>query len=202
MAPLIILIRHGQAVHNIDNNWVLRDPALTDAGRAECKVLADRLQPKFHFTKDECCIVVSPLTRTLETVQYGLKWLRDQGVPAQVRAEWQETTDNPCDVGGEPGQVKQQWPDFDFSDLDPVYPEKTGLYENSEAAFKKRAYFAKEWLYKRPEKCIVVVSHRGFLRRVVGEPRFENGEYRTYKLVQTSSDYHLQEVDLESQQEA
>lgn len=154
------------------------DPELTEKGIEQCRQLAEDLEARFTFTRDECRIVVSPLRRTLQTVQHGLQWLRDRNVPVEVRAEWQvglhprgtnsegsvrtdpiqETTDYPCDVGTELSVLEKDWPDFDFSTLDPVYPQKTGLYEASEDAFRRRASFAKRWLYERPEKCIVVVT--------------------------------------------
>ncbi|OTB02110.1 hypothetical protein M426DRAFT_322937 [Hypoxylon sp. CI-4A] len=197
MAPIIILIRHGEALHNLNDDWELPDPVLTDKGIEECKALAAKLEPEFLFTPDECRIVVSPLTRTLQTVQYSLKWLQDRGVPTEVRAEWQETTDNPCDIGGEPSTIINEWPGLDFSTLDPVYPQKIGLYENSEDAFQKRASFAKRWLFKRPEKCIVVVTHSGFLKRVVKGPKFLNLEYRIYELVDDSEDLEFKELGRE-----
>ncbi|KAI1409755.1 phosphoglycerate mutase-like protein [Hypoxylon sp. FL1857] len=189
MAPIVILIRHGEALHT--HEWELPDPSLTEKGVEQSKALAAELEPKFSFAPEECRIVVSPLRRTLQTVKYGLQWLRDRGVPTEVRAEWQETTDNPCDVGDEPSKVKDEWPDLDFSTLDPVYPQKTGLYENSEEAFQRRASFAKNWLSQRPEKCIIVVTHSGFLKRVVKGPKFRNLEYRVYELVEDSEDLGL-----------
>ncbi|KAI0385829.1 phosphoglycerate mutase-like protein, partial [Hypomontagnella monticulosa] len=195
MAPIIILIRHGEALHNINDDWGLPDPGLTEKGIEQCKALATELESKFPFAPNECRIVVSPLTRTLQTVQYGLQWLRDRGVPTEVRAEWQETTNNPCDIGKEPLILQNEWPDLDFSTLDLVYPQKTGLYEASEEAFQRRASFAKRWLFKRPEKCIVVVSHSGFIRRLLKGPRFRNLEYRTYELVEESGDLGLKEMN-------
>ncbi|KAI1374148.1 phosphoglycerate mutase-like protein [Hypoxylon crocopeplum] len=194
MAPIIILIRHGEALHNIAHEWDLPDPSLTEKGIEESRALAAELEPKFPFTQAECRIVVSPLKRTLQTVRYGLQWLQDRGVPAEVRAEWQETTSRPCDVGEDPSIIKNEWPDLDFSSLDPVYPQKTGLYESTEAAFRKRGAFAKRWLFERPEKCIVVVTHAGFLRRLVGGERFLNVEYRTYELVEESENLELKEI--------
>ncbi|XXG93979.1 hypothetical protein Hte_000230 [Hypoxylon texense] len=178
MAPIVILIRHGEALHSIEQS----------------KALAAELAADFPFAHEECRIVVSPLRRTLETLQYSLQWLRDRGVPVDVRAEWQETTNNPCDIGDDPSVLQEEWPDLDFSSLDPVYPHKTGLYEASEAAYQKRASFARRWLFKRPEKCILVVTHSGFLKRTVQGPKYKNVEYRTYELFEDSEDVHFKEI--------
>jgi broad specificity phosphatase PhoE len=83
--------------------------------------------------------------------------------------------------------VKKDWPDVDFSHLDPVYPQKTGIYEASEEAFQSRAALANRWLLERPEKCVVVVTHSGFLKRIVGGPKFQNVEYRTYRFAEDDS---------------
>ncbi|KAI0482323.1 histidine phosphatase superfamily [Xylariaceae sp. FL0804] len=180
MAPIVVLIRHGEATHNIDDDWSIFDPVLTENGIKQCEVMAADLEPKFPFTRDECRIVVSPLTRTLQTAHHGLSWLIQRGVPVEVRAEWQETTDNPCDIGDTRSKIEKDWPKYDFSKLDPAWPSKTGLYGPSEEDIQKRAAVARQWLSEQPEKCIVVVTHSGFLKRLVDGPKYRNMEYRTY----------------------
>jgi broad specificity phosphatase PhoE len=71
------------------HDWSLFDPKLTDKGIGQCKSLAGQLEASFPYAKDECRIVVSPLTRTLETVHHSLGWLLEQGVRVDARAEWQ-----------------------------------------------------------------------------------------------------------------
>ncbi|KAI1341493.1 histidine phosphatase superfamily [Xylariaceae sp. FL0016] len=202
MAPVIILIRHAQALHNVDDNWEIFDPKLTAQGIEQCKIMAAGLEPQFPFTKDECKIVVSPLTRTLETVHHGLPWLVNQGVPVQVRAEWQETTDNPCDIGDELSKIQNDWPGFDFSQMDPAWPQKTGLYGPKEEDIQKRAAVCRTWLAEQPEKCIVVVTHSGFLRRLVTGPKYLNVEFRTYVMVDRGAAGGLELTELSKEQPA
>ncbi|KAI0818211.1 histidine phosphatase superfamily [Xylaria sp. FL0064] len=187
MAPVVILIRHAQALHNVYNDWSIFDPKLTDLGITQCKTLAAQLEADFPYGTDGCRIIVSPLSRTLQTVQYSLGWLLERGVPVVARAEWQEDTANPCDVGAERSELEKAWPNFDFSQLDPIYPQKTGLYGPEEETIQKRAAFARQWLSEQPDKCIVVVTHSGFLDRVVQGPRFRNVEYRTYNIKRNDS---------------
>ncbi|KAK9773541.1 putative Phosphoglycerate mutase [Seiridium cardinale] len=193
MPPQIILIRHGQALHNIDDNWSnipvhdwnIGDPALTTKGEAQCKQLALDLQYKHSFPREETLIVVSPLRRTLQSYQHGLGWLAEEGVRVELRAEWQETTGNPCDIGSEVAAIEKEWPHLDFSQLDPVYPTKTGLYDPSEEALLHRAKIAREWLYHRSEKHVIVMTHSGFIRRVAPDgTKYANAEYRTYDFAQ------------------
>ncbi|KAH8675658.1 histidine phosphatase superfamily [Xylariales sp. PMI_506] len=161
-------------------DWQIPDPALTERGLEQCAALGSSLKSQYTFSNAETLIVVSPFRRTLQSFQHTLGWLAKEGVPVQLRAEWQETTDNPCDVGIDVALAQSEWPDLDFSKLDPVYPAKTGLYGPSEEALCKRALFARRWLYSRREKYIIVVTHSGFLRRVVDGPKFGNMEYRIY----------------------
>ncbi|KAI1083319.1 phosphoglycerate mutase-like protein [Whalleya microplaca] len=200
MAPVIILIRHGEAVHNLDDNWQLPDPGLTEKGFEQCRNLAAELEPKFTFAPEECLVVISPLKRTLQTAHHSLQWLLSKGAPTVVRAEWQETTDNPCDIGRELSTIKREWPGFDFSDLDPVYPQKTGLYANSEKTFQERATFAKQWLSKRTQKCIIVVTHSGFLKRLLHGTKFQNMEYKTYEMVNDDSQDNLELRETDKQE--
>ena len=151
--------------------WDLPDPALTEDGIAQCKALAADLKGKYSFPTERTLILVSPMKRTLQSFQYGLGWLRDQGVRVELRAEWQvsrsksreslcskielghqESTGNPCDIGTEPLIMAKEWPDLDFTQLDPVYPGKTGLYDPSEEGLQRRAFVVREWLHRREEE--------------------------------------------------
>ncbi|KAI1310378.1 histidine phosphatase superfamily [Xylaria venustula] len=187
MAPVVILIRHAQAMHNVDNDWSIFDPKLTDLGINQCKTLAAQLEATFPYATEGCRIIVSPLSRTLQTVQHSLGWLLSRGVPLIARAEWQEDTQNPCDVGAERSELEKAWPNFDFSQLDPVYPQKTGLYGPEEETIRKRAAVARQWLSEQSDKCLIVVTHSGFLDRVVEGPRYRNVEYRTYQIGKNDS---------------
>ncbi len=103
-----------------------------------------------------------------------------RGVPAVVLAEWQETTVNKCDVGRPIPEISAEWPQFDWSQIDPVFPAKEGLYEFSQAALVRRGIVAKRWLKARPEKVIAVVSHAGFLRTGICNRKFDNADFRVF----------------------
>lgn len=76
------------------HEWDIHDPALTEKGFEQCKSLASDLKSNYSFPRNETLIVVSPLKRTLQTFQQGLGWLVDEGVPVQLRAEWQVIPDD------------------------------------------------------------------------------------------------------------
>ncbi|KAJ4291366.1 hypothetical protein N0V88_006375 [Collariella sp. IMI 366227] len=78
MPPTLVLIRHAQALHNIDTQSHL--PANRKIG----------------------LIIVSPMRRALQTCLIGLEHLISQGVPVVPDARWQELYAKPCDTGTPP----------------------------------------------------------------------------------------------------
>ncbi|KAI0004821.1 histidine phosphatase superfamily [Xylariaceae sp. FL0662B] len=67
MAPTIDIIRHAQAVHNVQGCHV-RDPPLTVQGRRECAVLFYNFPYKDKITD----FIASPLRRAVETALLGI----------------------------------------------------------------------------------------------------------------------------------
>ena len=120
------------------------------------------------------------MRRTLQTAQQSLGWLIQKGVPVVVRAEWQENSAKPCDTGSSIAEMQREWPQFDWSGVDPAYPSKTGLYEFSRRGLTQRGIEARRWLKARPESKIAVVSHSGFLRVGVSYRMYENADYRIF----------------------
>jgi broad specificity phosphatase PhoE len=76
--------------------------------------------------------------------------------------------------------MSKEWPQFDWSTVDPDYPSKAGIYECSNDGLTNRGILAKEWLKNRPEKVIAVVSHSGFLRCAVSNRQYENADFRIF----------------------
>jgi broad specificity phosphatase PhoE len=81
--------------------------------------------------------------------------------------------------------MAQEFPDFDFSKVDPLYPDKTSSLSSNPYAFTRKAILARgqaclQSLYSRPEKFIAVVSHSGFLRAAVCHRRFFNADWRVF----------------------
>ncbi|KAF7913859.1 uncharacterized protein EAF01_000265 [Botrytis porri] len=184
MPPTIILIRHAQALHNVSHkarNYELHDPALTDLGfETQCDELASHLENEVPLAREIGLIVVSPMRRTLQTAQQGLGWLMKGGVPVILRPEWQENSDKPCDTGTPVEVMEKEWPQFDWSAVDPLFPAKSGLYEFSKDALTGRGLAARKWLQQRPEKVIAVVSHSAFLRTCVSYRQYANADYRIF----------------------
>lgn len=98
-----------------------------------------------------------------------------------------ENSAKPCDTGSSIAKVAEDYPQVDYSSLDPVFPDKSSTlasrYHYSRPAVLARAQSALEKLYNRPEKVIIVVSHSGFLRLAVTGCWFFNADYRIFEFV-------------------
>lgn len=159
----------------------IRDPALTDLGFGpQCNALASHLQSELPLAQKIELIVVSPMRRTMQTAQQGLGWLMEKGVPVILRAEFQENSDKPCDTGTAISEMEKEWPQFDWSSVDPVYPQNSGLFEFSMEGLRNRGIAARKFLRSRPEKVIAVVSHAGFLRTSLCHAEFDNADFRIF----------------------
>jgi len=184
MPPTLILIRHAQALHNVDGDWSFPDPKLSDLGEQQSRELQDSLKASDLANKVDL-IIVSAMRRTLQTATIGLDWLIKKGVPVLPSALWQENADKPCDTGSAISTMKAEFPAYDFSVVDPAYPDKTTDLKNNVYAFTQKAILARgqmclKELYNRPEKTIAVVSHSGFLRTAVCNRAFFNADWRVF----------------------
>jgi broad specificity phosphatase PhoE len=162
-------------------DYTIPDPALTPLGLVEqCQELKAHLQENVPLARDIELIVISPMRRTMQTAEQALGWLMEQGVPVQLRAEWQENSAKPCDTGTPIPLMLEEWSQFNWSTVDPLYPSKTGLYEFSKDAITRRGIEARSWLKNRPERVIAVVSHAGFLRVGASYRKYRNADFRIF----------------------
>ncbi|EXJ63196.1 hypothetical protein A1O7_03643 [Cladophialophora yegresii CBS 114405] len=202
MAPTLVLIRHAEALHNKTNDPSILDPELSSLGIQQCEALRNELKEKFPKPVDVELIVVSPMRRTLQTASIALDWLISGGVEVEVDADWQEIYDKPCDTGSPLSDLEAEFPAFDFSIVDPVYPNKSSpegrRYAHNRSAVLARAQTALGKLYGRPEKLIIVVSHSSFMRLAVSGTWFANADYRIFEFSERKSKdepYRLTEWD-------
>lgn len=105
--------------------------------------------------------------------------------PVIPSALWQENADKPCDTGSPLDVISAEFPQYDFSGVDPSFPDKTTNLAQNPYAFTGRAILARgqtalKELYSRSEKVIAVVSHSGFLRTAVSNRMFFNADWRIF----------------------
>ena len=82
-----------------------------------------------------------------------------------------ENSSKPCDTGSAISDLEKQFPVFDFSSVDSVYPDKTSSagrrYAYTRGAVFARAQSCLHGLHHRPERMVIIVSHSAFLRLAV-----------------------------------
>lgn len=94
----------------------------------------------------------------------------------------------PCDTGTDLRTIAAEFPDFDLSNVDPAYPDKSPgtPYAFTRTANAARGQACLRELYDRPEKVIAAVSHSGFLRTAISKRRFANADYRIFTFARGS----------------
>ncbi|EPX72713.1 phosphoglycerate mutase family protein [Schizosaccharomyces octosporus yFS286] len=208
----VYLIRHGQALHNVGPNedHSIRDPVLTDLGIEQSKRLSKQLADQ-NVPID--AIVCSPMRRTLQTMELGLKdYLKNQNaeeIPVYINPLFEEVGSLPCDIGLEVLELSRTYPQYDLKACsDGIYPEKRDIYSEDIEISIVRSKSALEYLSTLPHKKIAVVTHSAFIRFLLDkmspgvdvnflppEMTFNNCEFREYRLKQVGKEFKLQAVE-------
>jgi broad specificity phosphatase PhoE len=201
----LYLIRHGTSLANehmqqpgnqwgdatFEDDMRLRDAPLSSRGEKECKALKDHLvaQPWLDHVE---LIVVSPLTRCLQTLEIGVvPAFRDDlrvdtsNRPPIIVLPWiAERVYTASDIGTLANSLRSKWPTFDWSFVPGSawwYHEDAGTFNKPEwrphgqgqwyavagepkKTFNNRMAQADAWLRKRPEKNILLVTHWAVIR--------------------------------------
>ncbi|KAL8390206.1 hypothetical protein RB595_009343 [Gaeumannomyces hyphopodioides] len=197
MPPKLIFIRHAQALHNVDKDYEIPDPDITELGKEQSRTLCKHLQETLPGKLEVDLIIVSPMRRCIQTAQIGLGFLIDpppggRKVPVVAHAGWQENSTKPCDTGSPLEALEKEFPFVDFSSVDPVFPDKTSpaaaAYAHDRRAILDRGQACLGDLHSRPEKVVAVVSHSGFLRAGVCGWWFSNADYRVFDFAERPAD--------------
>ena len=169
----IQLIRHGQALHNVIRPYPHRDPPLTEIGEEAAKHI-QVIKPDL--------IVISPMTRTIQTAMIAFPSLIGVGVVPQVEVqiwpELRETYDAECCKGLSRAEMAGKFPQFDFVECSEEWDYKSHTVERAikRAAIVRKRLFQMSGTYMN----IAVVSHRGFLEFLVQGDQFGLCESRIY----------------------
>ena len=165
-------IRHAESYSNTSElNYQIVDPSLTPRGILQCEELKDKLKSSGIYDLVEL-IVVSPLTRALETYSYTLGEL-GYLVKTICIEELREKIDLPChkrkSIGQKSKNLKFKYVDFSQikSNEDVLY-DKFGGLEPKTHLIERTNNFVK-WLKKRKEKNIIVITHGNFLYPLFNE---------------------------------
>ena len=168
----IYFIRHGQGVHNIETpdniNWNIKFPKLTNLG------IEQSLNVKNKIDIDNIdLVVVSPLMRTLQTAEYIFGKNKKKIISIEHIKEYIR---NPCDYREPKMLLENRFPYIDFRDIS----DSNNMNDlESEKNLNDRIKLFYQWVTKRNETNIAVVTHGAFLEHLLNSNLFniENKEW-------------------------
>ena len=176
----IYIIRHAESEANIasdlDNPTHYFDARITMKGKTQAK----EQYLKFKDINFDLYIC-SPLTRTLETFSIIFP-----GKKPFISDLVREQLCHSCDVGRQPKVLEKEFPNFDFSNLEEYWWNKSipidegKIVRESHEDIIIRLDKFKEWLETKEIKRIAVVSHGAFLAQITGE-MLDNCEHFIWK---------------------
>jgi broad specificity phosphatase PhoE len=159
----MILVRHGQSEFNVHYGRTrqdpgIRDPALTEDGRAQARAAAAALA-----RLDVRRLVTSPYRRALETAEIIVGAL---AVPVAVDPTVGERVAFMCDLGSGPQALAERWPTWRFDHLpEQWWPD----HEEPEAGLVARCTrFRTDTDALADRDHVAVVTHWGFIRALTG----------------------------------
>jgi broad specificity phosphatase PhoE len=187
---VIHLIRHGQALHNVDNAYNILDPPLTALGESQARNLA----PTFESIGVDL-VVVSPLRRTVQTALNIFSTPRYESVPIISNELCREFYGQLlCDKRRNLTEIRAEFEQskVDFSQIETNEDTWWETTKEPEQHLVWRAIEFYSFLKAQPQRNIAVVTHHGFLRtffmllrrsphsntQIYEDDEFRNGEVR------------------------
>lgn len=173
MSPLIHIVRHGEALHNVQRNYPTRDPPLTKAGHYATKHMNVPVHPDL--------ILISPMTRTMQTALNMFPSLSEHTppIPVQIWPDLREAHDAECNKGLSRLELQKKFPQFDFSlchgEWDYAAHTVDAATARAEEVRKKLKDLSLTY------QNILVITHRGFKEFLVKGKRFGLAETRRYR---------------------
>ena len=189
---VIHMVRHAEGTHNVEQHYKEHsniDARLTPKGREQCSDLAEKVQETMphlnvHSDKEyenDIAVIVSPMTRCVQTALYSFPWLaKTSTIPFVAHETLRETVNYSCDRRRPIREISSEFQRVDFSfcdeDLDFIWNEyRQRLSENWEKHMESaelnvvasRAYEGFSFLQERPEHHLIVCSHSGKRRQIL-----------------------------------
>ena len=169
MTKKVFLIRHAQSYANVandlDNPKYYYDSPITNMGKQQALKAKDKLS-NINFD----LLVCSPLTRTLETF---LAIFENPISNTIILPLVREHLDHSCDVGSNPNILQKKFPNLKFDGIDKfwwnnnIFIDERKIKKESLYDLDKRVTLFKDWIRKREEQTIGVVSHGTFISRII-----------------------------------
>ncbi|KAK5628976.1 hypothetical protein RRF57_004691 [Xylaria bambusicola] len=185
MPPSIHVIRHAQALHNVDQDFTIPDPELTELGHEQCKKATAELGDLGDKT---VVILASPLQRTIQTALALFPAYTASGKKVVLVPDLQEIGVTPSDTGNSREYLENKFGVIlDYDLLTPDWMDKSGASRNAPECVEERARDTRVFIRSIAQKYgdenvnIVVVTHGQYLWSLTkNDIWFENVERRTY----------------------
>ncbi|KAI0596107.1 phosphoglycerate mutase-like protein [Biscogniauxia sp. FL1348] len=200
MAPIIDIVRHAEAWHNICRT-TMQDPGLTEEGEAQSYQLRDT----YPFMDKVSHVVSSPARRAVATALIAFDPAVTNGKKVILLPDLQETGVKPSDTGSAPKRLEALFkPHVDLSHLserwyrrDPdsdYYPDVGKV----EARARRARLFLRRLARAAPDDAhIAVVTHGGFAHFLADDYEalgpgaftdYDNAELKSYRFADLAAD--------------
>jgi broad specificity phosphatase PhoE len=157
------IIRHGEALHNVQRGYPFPDPPLTPLGLEQASAITVGFKPDL--------VVASPTRRTIQTalVAFG-------SCPLEIWPDLRETYDGICQRGSPISVLQHEFPHLNFSECHEEWTYEEYSHEKAE----KRAERVRRRVREHSARNIVLVTHRGFIGYLVERPKFGHCEIEVF----------------------
>lgn len=169
----IHILRHGQALHNVDRQYTFTDPPLTALGEQQASLVRIEALPDL--------IVISPMTRTIQTAMIVFRDFSDCEV--QIWPDLREAFDATCNKGVAKALLSAKFPHLDLTECHEQWDYEAHTHDGATARGERvRSRLQKLSKYRH----IYVITHRCFAAYLVQGPRFDVCEMRSYRFAALS----------------
>jgi broad specificity phosphatase PhoE len=189
-ARVVQLIRHGEGSHNVAERelgsryWETVealtdkyfDAPLNEVGRAQCAALnAHVLAARARGLPDPDAIIVSPLTRALETAKLSLAHLWGKVPVYAVEMSRERMGKNQCDRRKSVSQLRREFPEVDFDlFMEGEQDEWFTPARETDEAIQRRVRLFYGWLKHAPWSHVAVVGHSSYMAATLKDLGFKD----------------------------
>lgn len=165
MNKTIFCIRHGLALHNVlywkigKKAYKYRDTPLLPDGYKQAK----KCRNTWNKINDIELILVSPLSRTLETMRTIFKYNKNINVIALDELMEYPHGNDLCNKRKRISELELVYPNIDFSNIKYDEDETYDNIKETIIQLKKRQEVVKKFIRRREEDNIVIVSHSSWI---------------------------------------
>jgi len=165
----IYLIRHAQSKFNAAFEPDAPDPMIFDAPLSplgESQAVEAR---EYIKVLDITNLIVSPMTRTLQTATL----IFEDAHPVTINAVIREQLTHSCDMGTAPHQLTKDYPHLDFAHLDDIWwhdgdKNHLGYSIESRELLENRAEQFIDFLIASNTRSTAIVTHGNFIHATTG----------------------------------